>query len=180
MADELNDRELNAAARNASLTGPDLEAWVEDLFERIYETVSLLNVDALQATRTIKLSGDRLAATPIKNDGVKPVDRALGSQDALRNRALTVESASSDNPLPISEHARERHHNLSDIEQLKALVAADPPGVLLAGPARDGPGAGRTRARQRGADELPVARGGQLGLADALRSAYSEPRTKAA
>jgi hypothetical protein len=126
MADELNDRESNAAARNASLTGPDLEAWVEDLFERIYETVSLLNVDALHATRTIKLSGDRLAATPIKNDGVKPVDRALGSQDALRNRDLTVQNASRDNPLPISEHARERHHSLSDIEQLKALVAADP------------------------------------------------------
>jgi len=136
LADELNDRESSAAARNASLTGVDLEAWVEDLFERIYETVSLMNVDALRATRSIKLSGDRLADAPIPNDGVKPVDRALGSQDALRNRSLRVESASPGNPLPISEHARDRHHSLSDIQQLKALVAADPArlGTLVRGP----------------------------------------------
>jgi len=136
LADELNDRESSAAARNASLTGNDLEAWVEDLFERIYETVSLMNVDELRATRSIKLSGDRLADAPIPEDSVKPVDRALGSQDALRNRSLRVESASPDNPLPISEHARERHRSLCDIQQLKALVADDPArlGALVRGP----------------------------------------------
>jgi hypothetical protein len=136
LADELNDREANAAARNGSLTREELDAWVEDLFERIYETVSLLNVDALRAGRSIKLSGARLADAAIPEDGVTPVDRALGSQDALRNRTLRIAAASDDDPLPISHHARERHRSLSDIQLLKDLVAADPNrlGALVRGP----------------------------------------------
>jgi hypothetical protein len=126
LADELNDREANAASRNGALTGKELDAWVEDLFERIYETVSLLNVDALRATRSIKLTGPRLAVAAIAQDGVNPADRALGSQDALRNRALRIAAASADDPLPISHHARERHRTLSDIQLLKDLVASDP------------------------------------------------------
>jgi hypothetical protein len=95
-----------------------------------------LNVDALRATRSIKLTGSRLASSAIPEDGVAPVDRSLGSQDALRNRTLRIAPASTDEPLPISHHARERHRALSDIQQLKNLVAADPNrlGALVRGP----------------------------------------------
>jgi hypothetical protein len=126
LADELNDRGSDSALRNGALQGLDLDAWVEDLFERVYETVSLLNLDALHATRTIKLEGGRLAAKAIPGDAVKPPDRSMGSKDALRNRSLTVVPASQDIPLPISEHAHERHRELSDIEGLKALLATSP------------------------------------------------------
>jgi hypothetical protein len=50
----------------------------------------------------------------------------MGSRDALRNRDLRISAASDDEPLPMSEHARERHRSLSDIQQLKNFVAGDP------------------------------------------------------
>jgi hypothetical protein len=127
LADELNDRGSDSAERNATLQGGALDSWVEDLFERVYETVSLLNLDALHATRNLKLEGEKLADRAIPGDVIRPSDRSLGSKDALRNRELPpVPPASNDDPLPISEHARDRHRALSDIEGLKAMLAASP------------------------------------------------------
>lgn len=40
VADEINDRCGDAATRNAAMDEGQLDRWVEDLFERIYETVS--------------------------------------------------------------------------------------------------------------------------------------------
>ena len=48
LADELNDR---SAARAGPPNGEQLDDWVEDLFERIYETVSMMNVDFWRARR---------------------------------------------------------------------------------------------------------------------------------
>ena len=81
---------------------------VEDLFQRIYETVSLANVDFLRRRRGLtNLSGPRLAPTPITGDHVLPEDQAMGSRDALRNPDFAIGGEpSSDVRLPLSEHAR--------------------------------------------------------------------------
>jgi hypothetical protein len=127
IADELNDRSADAAARNAALTGAELDLWIEDLFTRAYETVSLMNVDHWRAVRGLRgLSGNRLAATAIPGDNVTPADQAIGSRDALRNRELQVPPRSDDLPLPLSAHARQRHRSLTAIERLRALVASNP------------------------------------------------------
>ena len=80
----------------------DREAWVRDLFERVYETVSLLNVDHLQQggsvreARSIPLSGKRLRSKPLHGDEVTlPRRHAMTKWDALRNNAYTVPGASS-------------------------------------------------------------------------------------
>ena len=127
LADELNDRAADAAARSAALAGTELDEWVQDLFERAYETVSLLNVDFWRRNRGLRpLSGPRLAATPIPEDGAQPPNQAMGSQDALRNRDLRVGPTTDDTPLPVSDHARNRHRSLSDVEALRNLVLQSP------------------------------------------------------
>ena len=127
IADELNDRSADAAARNTALSSADLDLWIEDLFTRAYETVSLMNVDHWRAARGLRgLSGDRLAPTAIPGDTVTPEDQAMGSRDALRNRDLIVPPRSADVPLPLSGHARERHRSLAAVERLRVLVASSP------------------------------------------------------
>lgn len=124
LADELNDR---SAARRDTLAGAALGDWVEDLFERIYETVSMMNVDFWRATRGLQgLTGTQLAAAAIPDDHVIPTDQAMGSRDALRDRDFAIPAPSSDIPLPLSEHARSRHRTLSDIAELQDLVTRQP------------------------------------------------------
>jgi len=123
IADDLNDRGAASASRNAAMSDGELDLWVQDLFQRVYETVSLMNVDFWRSVRGLtKLSGNRLAPTPIPNDAITPLDQALGGQDALRNRLERVAAATADQPLPIGEHARERHRTISDLDQLRDLV----------------------------------------------------------
>lgn len=127
IADDLNDRSGASVARNAAMNDGDLDLWVQDLFQRVYETVSLMNVDFWRSVRGLTgLSGARLAPTPIPNDAITPLDQALGGQDALRNRLERVAAATTDQPLPIGEHARERHRSISDLDQLKELVGLQP------------------------------------------------------
>jgi len=128
IADEINDRSADAAERNAALTGAELDLWVEDLFTRAYETVSLMNVDFWRRARGLRgLSGAQLSPSTIPDDGVAPpVDQAMGSRDALRNRELRVLPRSTNIPLPLSAHARERHRSLADVDRLKDLIAAAP------------------------------------------------------
>ena len=124
LADELNDR---TAARAGPPEGEQLDDWVEDLFERIYETVSLMNVDFWRATRGLPgLTGTRLAGAAIAEDQVGPPDQAMGSRDALRDRDFAIAAPSTDVPLPLSEHARSRHRTLSGVEELRDLVARQP------------------------------------------------------
>lgn len=124
LADELNDR---SAMRSRPQGGAPLDDWVEDLFERIYETVSLMNVDFWRAARGLpQLSGAQVADTPIADDHVVPIDQAMGSRDALRDRDFAIAAPANDVPLPLSVHARSRHRTMSDIAELRDLVARQP------------------------------------------------------
>jgi hypothetical protein len=126
LADELNDRTAGAEDRNAAVAGTDLEAWVQDLFERVFETVSLMNVDFWRSARGLMLTGTRLSPTSLPGDGAEPVDQAMGSRDVLRNLDERIDPFTSDTPLPVSEHARERHRTLADIQTLKDFVVQSP------------------------------------------------------
>jgi hypothetical protein len=127
LADEFNDRTADAAARSAELSGDELDAWVQDLFERVYETVSLMNVDFWRGDRGLSpLTGARLAAAPLPGDGAEPAVQAMGSRDALRNPDLRISPTTPNDPLPISDHARERHRTLSDADSLRAFVTQKP------------------------------------------------------
>jgi hypothetical protein len=121
LADEVNDRSGDAAARTAAMTPEQRAAWIEDLFERIYETVSLFNVDHYRTERGVVLSGNRLAP-PLANDGLPDPTRAMGGRDALRNPFYTVAARTSDEPLPLSKHARRQHRALADLQNLRDFI----------------------------------------------------------
>jgi hypothetical protein len=123
LADELNDRASDQDARTAQLSPSEREAWVEDLFERIYETMSLLNVDIWRRQKAITLTGNRLAAAPIPGDATTEPSRAMSGRDALRNRSFALPAAGTDTRLPLTEHGRSRHRALSDLEALRDFVA---------------------------------------------------------
>jgi hypothetical protein len=125
IADDLNDRSASSADRNAAMSDEDVEAWVQDLFQRAYETVSLMNVDLWRSRRAAQLSGRQLAPQTIPGDGVSQPDHALGGRDVLRNHAITITAPMDDRPLPIFERARERHRSVSDLDQLKVLLSQD-------------------------------------------------------
>lgn len=125
IADELNDRDADSAARNAALGAADLEAWVADLFARAYDVVSLLNVDFWRTANDVALPAAKLGP-PIAGDGLPDPRSAMGGEDALRNQTLQVGAATAQTPLPLADHARERHRDLANIETLRALVQADP------------------------------------------------------
>ena len=127
LADELNDRVSNAAGRSAALSVDDIEAWVQDLFERVQETVSLMNVDFWRHARGINpLPNNALVPEPLSDDGALPAVQAMGSRDALRNQLGRIAPVTNDVPLPVTERARERHRSLADIDALRDFVAADP------------------------------------------------------
>jgi hypothetical protein len=123
LADELNDRTSDSAARSALLSASERDAWVEDLFERIYETLSLLNVDVWRRGKGIILSGTRLAETPIPGDQTTESRKAMSGTDALRNRSFALPAPSSNIRLPLTEHARSRHRTLSDLDALRDFIA---------------------------------------------------------
>jgi hypothetical protein len=125
LADELNDRNADASARSTAMTAAERDAWIEDLFERVYETVSLLNVDHYRSERAITLTGNRLA-TKIANDGVPDDTRSMGGRDALRNPRYTVEAKSDNEPLPLSKHARRQHRAIADAQSLRDFIALNP------------------------------------------------------
>lgn len=126
IADELNDRAGDWEERNAALSPDDLEAWVADLFERVYETVSVLNVDFWRAVNArFQLQAAKLGPA-IPGDGLPQPTRPMGSRDRLRNQELTVGTADALTPLPLTEHARDRHRDLAAIVALRALVLAAP------------------------------------------------------
>ena len=126
-ADELNDREADAATRNAALGDEELDRWVGDLFERIYETVSLLNVDFYRRTRAAaNLPAEKLKANDIDEGGRDRPTSAMGGRDALRNPLFKLAPPGDNDPLPLSDHARMRHRALSDLQNLIELISLDP------------------------------------------------------
>ncbi len=128
VADELNDRVGGAAGRTALMDSAQREAWIEDLFERISETVALFNVDAYRSQNAVVLRGDRLLPKPgILGDHLPEPSQAMGGRDKLRSQDLgAVGRADPERPLPLSERARERHGELANINGLRDLLAAHP------------------------------------------------------
>jgi hypothetical protein len=128
LADELSDRSGDMAKRDAALDDQDIQAWVSDLFERIYETVSLLNLDNYQRQRAITLRGDALRKDgPVRNDNVsRPINGAMTKMDALRNPDTPVGAVGAGELLPLTEHAREKHRELKDITELQEFLSKYP------------------------------------------------------
>lgn len=123
LADELNDREANPLARSEAMTPQQVDEWIEDLFERVYETVSLQNLDKWRASRAKPLTPEE-RGTAIAGDGYND-GRSMGAADRLR-AGTPVAAASGSSPLPLATRARERHRQLADIVELRRLVLADP------------------------------------------------------
>jgi hypothetical protein len=120
LADELNDR---ASRMLGPMKPEDLENWVRDLFERVYETISLFNLDLWRNERATALAtGDQLNAR-ITGDVVPEPATAMGGLDKLRDPNKPIlEPSSADVPLPLTERANERHRDLAELGSLKTLV----------------------------------------------------------
>lgn len=126
LADEINDVAGDPQARSDALDAEQLERWVADLFERVFETADLFNLDRMRnGFAAGPLAANRLAAA-IPGDMVAAPTRAMGGRDALRSRDFALPGPSDQVPLPLSRHARERHRALSDIQALRNFVAANP------------------------------------------------------
>ena len=125
LADELNDRASDGTSRTAAMSPEDREVWVQDLFERIYETVSLFNVDLWRRAKAITLTGGRLAPA-IPNDHTREEKRAMGGRDKLRNGFFALQAESQNVRLPLTAHARMRHRALSDLEGLRDFITQNP------------------------------------------------------
>lgn len=129
-ADELNDRDADAPTRNQALGDAELDLWTADLFERIYETVSLFNVDRYRGERAASLPPAKLRTNDLDAGARERETDAMGGRDALRNPlykiAAPIAAPTDTDPLPLSEHARMRHRALSDLQNLIELVSLDP------------------------------------------------------
>jgi hypothetical protein len=125
LADEINDLAVDPQARSDLLDAEQLEHWVADLFERVFETADLFNLDRNRNGFAATLGANRLAAA-IPGDMVAAPPRAMGGRDALRNRDFALPAPVAQVPLPLTRHARERHRALSDVQALRNFVAANP------------------------------------------------------
>jgi hypothetical protein len=126
IADELNDRSGDWRDRNAAVSDDELDDWVEDFFERVYETASLLNLDFWRTANAAQLQGGQLGAVDIDGGRRPEPERAMGGNDRLRNSLYPLPASLPNNRLPLTEHARMRHRALSDLQALEALVGLDP------------------------------------------------------
>lgn len=126
LADELNDRSIDSAKRNAAMSKGDVDEWVQDLFERVYETICLLNLDLQRSNKAVVLSDKQLVKTPIRGDATNEPHHAMSGSDKLRNRSFALPPISNDVPLPLTQHARSRHRMLSDLDGLRDFMAQYP------------------------------------------------------
>jgi hypothetical protein len=99
-----------------------VDDWAEDLFERIFETVSLMNVDVWRNSRAATLPKSQQRAKPIPQDQTRSPTTAFGPRDLLRDETVPLEGASASVSLPITERAVTRHRELSDLGALKDFV----------------------------------------------------------
>jgi len=126
LADELNDRSADNEERSRTMLKGEVDEWVEDLFERVYETICLLNLDFQRRDKAVLLDEKHLAATAVRGDQTSEPLHAMGGRDKLRNRSFPLPPVSDDVPLPLTEHARRRHRMLSDIDGLRDFIAQYP------------------------------------------------------
>jgi hypothetical protein len=127
LADELNDRGSGSEARTHSMSQADRDAWTQDLFERVFETTTLFNVDFYRSNGAAKLSGKDRAAHPVKGDHLPNPSRAMGGRDMLRKKKKDEEPIAAPNrdvPLPLSQRAVSRHRELSDLSGLREFIEA--------------------------------------------------------
>jgi hypothetical protein len=124
LADEINDRQHDPQ-RDSALSAADRAAWVEDLFERVFETASAMDLDFWRAQRARQLRPNEQRSA-IPGDGVPDPTRAMGGADRLRDPNIAVPEPSADIPLPLSERARQRHRSLSDLRDLESWVKENP------------------------------------------------------
>ena len=129
LADEINDRGADSISRSKAMSSEERDAWIQDLFERIFETVSMLNVDLYRESGALPLTGSRLRNVAIARDRVPEPSNAMGGRDVLR-ADLALPAPSDDIPLPLSQRARARHRQLSDLLELKDFIAQDPKRLL--------------------------------------------------
>lgn len=125
LADELNDRQHDPG-RDTAMTAEDRDAWVEDLFERIFETVADFDVDFWRSQLARNLPPAERRQPPISGDGIPEPNRAMGGADRLRDPEIAIPAPSDAQPQPLAERARERHRNLSDLAELRAFVRDNP------------------------------------------------------
>jgi hypothetical protein len=84
-----------------------------------------MDVDLWRAAFARNLT-DSEQRNAIPGDGVPQPTRAMGGRDALRDPNIAIPAPSRIEPLPLTQRARERHRNLSDIRQLAPWVLANP------------------------------------------------------
>jgi len=125
LADELNDREHDPG-RDEDMSDEELARWIEDLFERVYEVVSAMDVDWWRALAARQLQDDELRPDSIPGDGVPQPLRAMGGRDRLRDPSINVPPPSPQLAQPLAQRARDRHRNLSDLGQLVGFVRSNP------------------------------------------------------
>jgi hypothetical protein len=129
LADELNDRGSSSEARTRSMSDGDKDQWIQDLFERVFETTTLFNVDFYRSDGAAKLSGKDLARHPVKDDHLPFPSRAMGGRDMLRKKKKDEQPIAAPNrdvPLPLSQRAVSRHRELSDLSGLREFIEAHP------------------------------------------------------
>jgi hypothetical protein len=121
LADELNARGEPSGARRRMYAG-QTDAWVQDLFQRVFETVSLFNVDMYRRQRASPLSDGERRPKRIPRDQTPRPLHAMGGFDRLRNKDFPLPPGSPEEPLPMTEHARVRHRELADLNGLKDFI----------------------------------------------------------
>lgn len=127
LADDLADRDLESLQNpkdDAELE--TMEKEIADLFQRVYETASLVNLDAIRE-RALRENNDggvvEIADLP------KLDDRSLTKHDKpfadLVNNLMpdAPAGATSDDPLPYADLAKFAHDRLSDLDALVAFLA---------------------------------------------------------
>ncbi len=130
VADEFNDRSGDWVERNDALDGDELDDWVEDFFERIYETVSLFNLDDFAGRRAIRIPAVQLRPDDLDKGDRPTPELALGGRDRLRNPLYSLPGSTPQLPLPLTKHARMRHRDLADLQGLEKLVGSMPDRIL--------------------------------------------------
>jgi hypothetical protein len=124
LVDDLADRELGTPE---PLTAADLERAeqeIADLFQRVYETASLANLDATRRNAIADNAGNGLDGftQPPRTD-----DRTMTEDDrpfaSLTDYLLTP--ASPEAPLPYADVAQVAHARLSELDDLIAFLGSD-------------------------------------------------------
>jgi len=130
VADEFNDRSGDWKQRNDDINGDELDDWIEDFFERAYETVSLFNLDDYVLRRAIEIPAADLKPDDLDKGNRPRPEFALGGRDRLRNPIFSLPGSTQQLPLPLTRHARMRHRDLADLQGLERLVGSTPNRIL--------------------------------------------------